>query len=450
MTDKGSAAASDADESDTPTSDEGRSDDAHPSARSEHGLDWLNFFVADVQTSFGPFVALYLSAQGWPQGRIGLAITVGSLTAIASQVPGGALVDAVRSKRLLVGASLVLIAVGALIYAFFPSFLFVMAAEIVHGSTGGLTKPALAAIGLGLVGHRALSRRLGRNHRYDSFGNALTAALMGVLGHFVSKRATFLAAAALCAPALFALTRINGDEIDYARSRQAASLRGRPGRKKPKTARLLDLCKNRRLLIFAACLVLFQFANASVMPLTVERLAQHAKYESELVTAALVIVPQVVTALIAAWIARRADDWGRKPMLLLGFGALPLRAVLFTFVPNPWYLLPIQALGGLTAAVVGILTPLVIADVMRGTGRYNLGQGAVGVASGIGASVSTIASGYFVQMLGYTIGLYALAGVGLAGVGLVWWQLPETRHEALPETAGKGSGFPAILKRKST
>ncbi len=167
---------------------------------------------------------------------------------------------------------------------------------------------------------------------------------------------------------------------------------------------------------------------------------------SELVTAALVIVPQVVTALIAAWIARRADDWGRKPLLLLGFAALPARAVLFTFAPNPWYLLPIQALGGLTAAVIGILAPLVIADVTRGTGRYNIAQGAVGIASGIGASLSTTASGYLVQMLGYTIGLYGLAAVGLAGMGLLWWQMPETRHEALPETAGQGGVGGAWLR----
>jgi predicted MFS family arabinose efflux permease len=422
-----------ADKGNVPAGDASESDGARPSDRSERGLDWLNFFVADVQTSFGPFVALYLAAQGWPEGRVGLALAVGTLTAIVTQAPGGALVDEVRSKRLLLAASLVLIAVGALIFAFFPSFLFVIVAEIVHGSTGGVTQPALAAVALGLVGHRALSKRLGRNQRFDSFGNALTAGLMGLLGQFVSMRATFLAAAALCAPALFALSRINGDEIDYARSRAAV-----PGRdQERKAARLLDLAKNHRLLVFAACLVLFQFGDASVMPLTSERLAQHDKYESELVTAALVIVPQIVTALIAAWVARRADDWGRKPLLLLGFAALPIRAVLFTFVSNPWYLLPIQALGGLTSAVVGILTPLVVADIMRGTGRYNIAQGAVGVTSGIGAALSTAASGYLVQMLGYTVGLYGLAAVGLAGVGVVWWQMPETRHEALQGSADR-------------
>lgn len=136
MTDEGSATASSAGKSEADNGNE-----PHPSKRSERGLDWLNFFVTDVQTSFGPFVVLYLAAQGWSERSIGLAITVGSVTAIASQVPGGALVDAVRSKRLLIGASLVLIAFGALIYAFFPSFLFVMVAEVVHGSTGGVTRP---------------------------------------------------------------------------------------------------------------------------------------------------------------------------------------------------------------------------------------------------------------------------------------------------------------------
>jgi len=404
-----------------------------PSERSQRGLDWLNFFVADVQTSFGPFVALYLTAQGWPAGRIGLALTVGGLAAMASQVPGGALVDAVRSKRALVAASLVLIAIGALIFAFLPSFPFVLAAEVIHGSTGGVTALALTAIALGLVGHRALGLRLGRNRRYNSIGNALTAGLMGLLGHFVSKRAPFLAAAALCAPALFALTRIPGDEIGYARARSAPSrtkgkdeASGRSPEEKP--AHWLILAKNHRLLVFAGCLVLFQFTSASLMPLVSERLAQQHQHESELVTAALVIVPQLVTALIATWVAGRADVWGRKPLLLAGFAMLPIRAVLFTVVPNPWYLLPIQALDGVTAAVLGILTPLVIADVMRGTGRFNFAQGAVGVASGIGAAVSTTASGYLVQTLGFTAGFFGLAGTGLAGLAFLWWFMPETRE----------------------
>ncbi len=361
-----------------------------PSERSLRGLDWLNFFVADVQTGFGPFVSVYLAANGWSQGTIGTVLTVGSLTGIASQLPGGALVDAVKRKRGLIAAALAMIAAGAAIFAFSSSFPFVLVAEVLHGATAGLVKPALAAIGLGLVGHGALSRRLGRNHRYDSFGNAATAALMGALGHFVSMTATFFAAVALCLPAGWALTRIRGEEIDYSRARLASD------RRQPRnTARLRELAKNHLLLIFGLCLVLFQFSNASVLPLATERLAQQHQHESELFTSALVIIPQVVTALLATWVGHRADVWGRKPLLLVGFGTLPVRAVLFSLAPSPWFLLPVQVLGGLTAAVIGVLTPLVIADLTRGTGRYNLAQGAVGTASGIGASLSTDSDWFF-------------------------------------------------------
>jgi MFS family permease len=399
----------------------GAGEKATPSSRSQRGLDWLTFFIADVQTGFGPFIALYLIAEGWSQGSIGLLLTVGGITGIASQIPGGALVDAVQRKRLLIGAALAVIAAGALIFAFFRNPVMIYAAEVLHGSTAGIVRPALAAIGLGLVGHRALSRRLGRNQGFNSFGNAATAAVMGLFGHFVAKRVVFLVAAALCLPAAYALTRIRGDEIDYAEARSARQ------REKPReAARLRELARNRTLLVFIASLVLFQLANASMEPLASERLGQQHQHASELFTSALVIVPQVVTAVIAAWIARRAEDWGRKPLLLAGFGVLPLRAVLFALAPGPWFLVGFQVLGGLTAAVIGILTPLVIADVTRGSGRYNFAQGVAGTAAGIGASVSTLAAGFIAQGFGYAVGFLALAAVALGGLAAIFLLLPET------------------------
>lgn len=313
-----------------------------------------------------------------------------------------------------------------MIFAFFPNPIMVFTAEVLHGSTGGVIRPALAAVGLGLVGHGALSGRLGRNHRYDAFGNALTAALAGLLAHFTVKQTTFLVAAALCVPAGYALTRIRGAEIDYARARSARD------REKPRhAAPLRQLLQNCPLLVFVGTLVIFQLANASIMPLASERLGQQHQHESELVTAALVVVPQVIIGLIAAGVARRAEDWGRKPLLLIGYAVLPVRAALFALAPGPWYLVGVQTLGGLTAAVIGIMTPLVIADVTRGMGRYNLAQGAAGTATGLGASVSTTASGYVAQLFGYTIGFFGLATVALIGLGCLYWFLPETRPRRL-------------------
>jgi MFS family permease len=402
---------------------------AQPSSRSLHALDWFNFFLADVQTGFGAFLAAYLASRGWSQGSVGTILAAGTLTAVISQMPGGALVDAVAAKRLAVAIGLGLIGAGALVVAFWPTYLPVLATEILHGSTGGVVSLSITAIGLGLVGHRGFSERLGRNRRFGSIGNAATGAMMGLIGHFISKQAAFIAVAALCLPALAVVDAIKGEEIDYARSRSAAG-KGQPRQ----LARYRDIARNRPLAIFTAALVLFQFSNASLLPLVSERLVQQHHETSQLFTAALVATPQVITAVIAAWIAHVAERWGRKPLLIGGFATLPIRALFFVLAPAPWFLIPIQALDGMTAAVIGILTPLVIQDLTHGSGRYNLAQGALGTMTGVGASVSTVASGYVVQTLGYASGFVALAVVGLAGVGVVWRWLPETADRARSAT----------------
>jgi MFS family permease len=407
-----------------------KADDDGPSRRSQRGLDWLSFFIADVQTGFGPFVAVYLASRDWSPGEIGLVLAIGGIASVVSQAPGGALVDAISRKRLLIGSALAMIAAGALIFALWPSFWPIVVAELLHGGTGGVIKPGLAAIGLGLVGHSALSGRLGRNQRFNSFGNALTAGSMGLLGYFASTRAPFFAAAALCIPAALALTAIRGSDIDYAEARSAAD-RNNPR----KGHRVRDAARNRHLHIFILCLVLFQFANASLVPLVSGRLGYGHEQSSELITSGVVVVPQIVAAVIATWIARRADDWGRKPLLLAGLGAVAIRAVLFAMTTSPWMLLLIQPLDGVSAAVIGVMMPLVIADLMRGTGRYNLAQGYAGTAIGIGAAFSTGGSGYVVQHLGYATGFLGLAAIGLTGCAVLYWFFPETKPKQAHPTS---------------
>jgi MFS family permease len=193
------------------------------SDQSRQGLDWMNFFLADVQTAFGAFVAFYLADLGWTKDQVGLALTVGTLAAVISQIPGGALVDALRWKRALAAIGISMLCASALILALIPRGGFVFLAELLHGLTAGIVTPTIAAISLGLVGRRAMSVRTGRNYRFNAAGNALTAGLMGLAGQYFAKSAIFFGAAALCVPALIALSRIRADEIDYARARNAGS-----------------------------------------------------------------------------------------------------------------------------------------------------------------------------------------------------------------------------------
>jgi MFS family permease len=392
--------------------------------RSQRGLDWLNFFVADVQTAFGPFIATQLALHGWLQGTIGSVLTINAVVGIASQTPAGMLVDHTRAKRALVGVCLALTALGALTFAFFPRYLPVAMAEALHGVAGGAMQTALAAIGLGLVGHRLYHHRVGRNQRYHALGNGATAMVMGALGKLVSPSAPFLAAAGLCVPAGLTLLAIRPQDIDYRRAR------GAERRKEEKAARFREVGRDRRLLVFAICLLLFQFADASIVPLASERLTAHYRPHSVLFTGALVAIPQFATALIAGWVSRQAETWGRKPLLLIGFAALAVRALLFTLITQPYWLSAVQVLGGPTAAVVGIMSPLVVADITQGSARYNAAFGSMLTISLIGAAASTMVSGFAAQRLGFAATFVGLAAVALLGLACLWLLLPETAQEA--------------------
>ena len=232
------------------------------SDQSRRGLDWTNFFVADVQVSFGAFLAFYLASAGWSQVDVGIALTVGGMTGVLAQLPGGALTDSVHWKRAWAAVGIAAISVSALILAIYPAFPMVMAAEVLHGVSGAIVGPAIVAISLGLTGQQGMSLRTGRNFRFSAAGNALTALLMGAVAVSFSNHAIFLVAALLGIPAMIALAHIRADEIDYVRARNA--------RKRDQgfdLDRVINLFKNSKLLVFTGCMVIFQFSNAAVLPI---------------------------------------------------------------------------------------------------------------------------------------------------------------------------------------
>jgi MFS family permease len=394
------------------------------STRSRHGLDWTNFFIADVQTGFGSFVAFYLAHLGWSQGNVGLALAVGTIAGVVSQIPGGALADAVTWKRGLVAIGIGMVGTAALILALKPDFPWVFVAEVFQGSTGGIITPAIAAISLGLVGRQAMSLRTGRNYRFSAGGNALTAGLMGLAGTYLSDAAIFFSAAALCIPALIALSTVRGEEIDYAKARNAVA-----GKKTVDSARILDLAKNRRLILFAGALMLFQLADASMLPLVGENLAKSDSSSAALWMSGLIVAPQIVVAVLAPWVGFHSEKRGRRPLLLIGFAMEPIRAGILAITAYYPFLVAGQVLDGISGATVGVLTVIVITDLTAGTGRFNLAIGAIGALNGIAAAISTSTTGFLFQHFGPHIGFVPLAAVGAAATGVVWLFLSETKPE---------------------
>jgi MFS family permease len=392
------------------------------SKESRQGLDWLNFFLADIQTGFGAFVAFYLADLGWDKGRVGLALSAGTVAGLIAHLPGGALVDWVPWKRGLAAIGIVTIAASALILAFAPTFALVFIAEALHGITGGIVTPAIAAISLGLVGRSAMSARTGRNTAFDAAGNALTAGLMGALGQYIAKSAIFFASAALCVPALIALSFIRGDEINYARARNAGI-----GQSATNFRRLFDLSKNLSLYIFAGCIFLFQLADASMLPVISEDLALDKSHSAALLTAGLIVIPQIIAAVLSPWVGYHSEKFGRKPLLLMGFGVEVLRGLLFAFFSGYPVLVAGQFLGGISAAAVTVLTVLMIADLTAGTGRFNLVQGFIGTVIAVAAAISTGASGFVFEQLGHLAGFVILSAAALAATVLLWIALTETK-----------------------
>jgi predicted MFS family arabinose efflux permease len=401
-----------------------------PSRQSLRGLDWFIFFLADVQTGFGPFVAVYLTTEKWTQVEIGFVLSIGGIVALIGQMPGGAIVDAARSERLVAGLAIATIGVSALGYVAWPIFPVVAAAATLHAMASCVLGPAIAAISLGLVGPLAIGERLGRNARYASLGNGIAAAVMGSIAYLLSSRSVFLVTFILAIPTLLALKSIREREIDPAQAHGAVA------REVPdaNATSVLKLLRQRPLLIFAGSVLLLQLANAAMLPIMAGVVTTRSSEWAPVLIAACIIVPQAIVALTSPSVGRKAQQWGRRPLLLLGFAALAIRGVLFATVSDPFLLVAVQVFDGVTAAVFSVMIPLVVADVAFGSGHFSLAQGIVGTATGIGASLSTVLAGYVSDRLGSSVAFLGLAAVAATGLVMIWLVMPETRRTsaALP------------------
>ncbi len=400
-----------------------------PSRESQRGLDWFIFFLADVQTGFGPFIAVYLTTQKWTQVEIGFVLSIGGIIGLLGQMPGGAVVDAARSERLVAGLAVATIGCAALAYALWPIFPVVTAAAILHALASCVLGPAIAAISLGLVGPFAIGERLGRNARFASLGNGSAAALMGASGYLLSSQSVFFVTFFLTIPTMLALARIRGQEINVAQAHGALSEDGDDTKAADKeVTSVLHLLRQRPLLIFAGGVLLFQLANAAMLPLMAGVVTTRSAQWAPVLIAACIIVPQAIVALTSPSVGRKAQAWGRRPLLLLAFAALAIRGLLFAVVRDPYVLVLVQVFDGITAAVLSVMVPLIVADVAYGSGHFNLAQGVVGTATGIGASLSTVLAGYISDTFGSSVAFIGLAGIAALGLTVIWAFMPETRR----------------------
>ena len=388
-------------------------------------LDAINFLLADVRGALGPYLNVFLvTQQGWSQSSVGLMTTIGGLIGLAAQTPAGAAIDATRAKRGAVVLALGVLAVGAIVIFAAPSFWPVLAANTVLAIVGDMFGPAVAALTLGLFARHQLANRMGRNAAFDHAGNVAIAIIAGGIGWLFGQRAVFLLVPFFAVLAAGAVLSIPAAAIDHNRARGAD-----PDGAGQEGSNWRTLVECRPLVVFAVCAMLFHFANAPLLPLVGQKLALANRELATAMMSSCIVAAQLVMLPVALLAGRKADQWGRKPILLVGFAILPVRAILYTFSDSNAWLIAVQLLDGVGAGIFGVLTPLVIADLMHGTGRYNLALGAVATVQGIGASLSGLSAGLIVDHFGY--GIAFLTSGAVAGIALMFLLLlmPETALE---------------------
>lgn len=398
------------------------------SETTKHPLDALNFFLADVRDGLGPYLAIYLlTVQKWDEASIGAVMSVAAIAGILAQTPAGALIDKTTAKRAAVIIAAIIVTFGSVVLPLYPGFLFVATTQALTGIAAAIFAPALAAITLGIVGPRAFARRIGRNEAFNHAGNAVAAALAGGFAYAFGPIVVFWLMAAMAAASIFAMLAIPADAIDHEVARGLHDLETSGNTQGEQPSGFHVLFTSKPLLVFAAATVLFHFSNAAMLPLVGQKLALVNNELGTTLMSACIVAAQLVMVPVAILVGHKADVWGRKPLFACALAVLILRGALYPFSDNPYWLVSVQLLDGIGAGIYGALFPLVVADLTQGTGHFNVSQGAIATAAGLGGALSTFVAGVIIVVAGYSAAFLTLAGVAAFGLILFIMLMPETR-----------------------
>jgi MFS family permease len=328
-----------------------------------------------------------------------------------------------QRKRALLVVGTVVLSVCGLAVVLAPTIPVVLAADVTMAVLGGVFAPVVAAITVGLFGRDALPARLGRNAIFDRSGNVFIAIVMGIFGTVFSQEAPFFLLPVFAVLTIVAVLAIPARAIDNERARGLA-VEDTGAFRQPEAWQVL--LRSQPLVLFAVATAIFSFANGPLLLLVAQKLAlAHSGYETGL-TSMAIIIPQMA-AIPMALLVTRANALGRKPLLIIAFAAAPLRGLLCALSDNPSWLLGAQLLDGVGMGMYDALLPLLIADMMRGTGRYSLARGVLGTIQWIGGSTGLGATGFIVAAFGYSAAFLTLAAVALIALLLMVVAMPETR-----------------------
>jgi MFS family permease len=384
--------------------------------RVKAALESLNFFMADMQAGIGPFLGVFLLAHGWESGLIGTVMTIGGVAGMIMTTPAGALIDETKRKRAYVIIPGIFTVAASAIILYSQSFWVVAASQVATAIAGAAIGPAVTGITLGIVRQAGFNRQIGRNQAFNHAGNMVGAGLSGFLGWKFGFPAVFILAAVFGVVSIISVLMIPRKAID---DRAARGMVDDGEKEKVSAWRALLECKP--LLILAAALALFHLGNGAMLPLYGLAVVSEQHGDAAIFVAMTIVVAQAVMIVTALAAMRMAEEKGYWLVLLISFLALPIRGLIAASVIKGWGVFPVQALDGIGAGLQSVAIPGLVAHVLNGTGRVNVGQGAVMTVQGVGASLSPAIGGWIAQKLGYPAAFLILGSFSIGSIVIWLW-----------------------------
>jgi MFS family permease len=402
--------------------------------RAKWALQSLNFFMADMQAGIGPFLGVFLQQRGWTTGPIGTVMTAGGVAGMLMTAPAGAFIDHTSRKRWMVVITGICTVLASFLLLWSQSWIVVTTSQVATAIAGAAIGPAVTGMTLGIFRQKGFNAQNGRNQAYNHAGNMVGAGLAGWLGWRLGIPAIFWLAAGFGVVAIASVLSIPERAIDHQAARGLET--GDETDQAGKAEGFKVLARNKPMLILAAALACFHLGNGAMLPLYGLAVVGAGKGDAAMFTATTVVVAQAVMILASIVAMKVAAGRGYWRVLLISFAALPVRGVLAgTFIEH-WGVWPVQALDGIGAGLQSVAVPGLVACLLNGTGRVNVGQGAVMTVQGIGASLSPAIGGWLAQMLGYHVAFFVLGSFAIASLGL-WVGFAGTLRPACAAASGE-------------
>jgi MFS family permease len=388
------------------------------SKRATRALQALNFFMADMQAGIGPFLGVFLQQRGWTAGPIGSVMTAGGVAGMVMTAPAGAFIDHTEKKRLVVIVTGICTVLASFLILLSQAGWVVTVSQVATAIAGAAIGPAVAGMTLGVVRQAGFNAQNGRNQAWNHAGNMVGAGLSGWLGWKFGMPAIFYLASVFGVLAILSVLMIPERAIDHAAARGLEARDDDDTQHESQAEGFAALFQTKPLLILAAALACFHLGNGAMLPLYGLAVVGAGKGDAALFTATTVVVAQAVMILASLLAMRMAAGRGYWLVLLISFASLPLRGLLAGSFIEHWGVWPVQALDGIGAGLQSVAVPGLVACMLDGTGRVNVGQGAVMTVQGIGASLSPAIGGWLAQAIGYRAAFYILGSFALVSLAL--------------------------------